>query len=374
MNIEEFKIKFKKNFYRDKIDINCGVEGCHRLSHVNKDSAFRNIKKYGIFKCRNCCYTVDGKKRISEATSYERSPDTCEKMSKAKKSFYQTERGQELKNKLSLATAENHTVHKFDKFKRKGVFQSKKTGKKLSYDSSYELLLCWMLDSDESVVDFETQLVFKINNRGRCLDCLITYKAGNKKAIEMKPKKRIDEFKEQINDSREYANQNGWDFQLMTEDDLGMSYKEIKIWADEYRSKTEGVDYSAYRREINKNKAKKYYQSRIANDKVEVYCEYCKEIHNPLRLTYDRNIVRNGRYVCEREGGHIAGSKPKPHLKKTNPYESEGKKECNACQSVLALDLFSAGKNICKSCRAKKYKEKYKDKKTCNLDTSVFLS
>lgn len=280
-------------------------------------------------------------------------------MAEAKKAFYETDEGKELKKKLSIMTAENHSVHKYDKAKRRGVFESQKTGRKLSYDSSYELRLCWLLDSDDAVLDFETQISFSIDDRGRCLDCLITYEGGNKKAIEMKPKQRIDEFKNQIEDSRKYALQNGWEFQVMTEDDLGMTYNQIRIWADDYRTKNTGVDYHAYRREINKNKARKYYKSNIANDKVEVYCEYCKEIHNPLRLTHDKNIARNGRYICEREGGHIAGSKLKPHLKKINPYESEGKKECNTCKSVLISDSFSSGKSICKACRAAKYKEKY---------------
>lgn len=359
MNLEEFKDKYKNNRFRDKIFISCSVDGCENQTITNKDSAARNIKKHGVFKCRTCCYTEEGRKKISEINSYKRSPETCKKMAEAKKAFYETDEGKELKKKLSIMTAENHSVHKYDKAKRRGVFESQKTGRKLSYDSSYELRLCWLLDSDDAVLDFETQISFSIDDRGRCLDCLITYEGGNKKAIEMKPKQRIDEFKNQIEDSRKYALQNGWEFQVMTEDDLGMTYNQIRIWADDYRTKNTGVDYHAYRREINKNKARKYYKSNIANDKVEVYCEYCKEIHNPLRLTHDKNIARNGRYICEREGGHIAGSKLKPHLKKINPYESEGKKECNTCKSVLISDSFSSGKSICKACRAAKYKEKY---------------
>jgi len=31
------------------------------------------------------------------------------------------------------------------------------------------------------------------------------------------------------------------------------------------------------------------------------------------------------------------------HLKKINPYEADGKKECNTCKSILPLDSFSSG-------------------------------
>lgn len=357
MNFEEFRAAYKKNSFREKISISCSIDGCKNQTITNKDSAARNIKKHGVFKCRTCCYTEEGRKKISETNSYKRSPETCQKMAEAKKAFYRTEEGKQLKKKLSIMTAENHSVHKYDKAKRRGVFESQKTGRKLSYDSSYELRLCWLLDSDDRVLDFETQLLFQINGRGRCLDCLITYKGGKKKAIEMKPKQRIDEFKEQIEDSRRYALQNGWDFQVMTEDDLGMTYNQIRLWADDYRTKNTGIDYHAYRKEINKNKAQKYYQNHIVSDKVEIYCDYCKESHNPLKLTYDRNIKRNGRYICEREGGSISGKNPKK--KKINPYENEGKKQCNNCEKILLIEEFSKGKSICKVCRAKKYKENY---------------
>jgi len=367
MNIEEFEIKYGEYGFRDKISIFCSTEGCENHMLTNKDSAVRNIKKHGTFKCRTCCYTEDGKKRISESTSYKRSPETCRKMAEAKIAFYLTEEGKKLKKKLSVLTAENHSVHKYDKSKRRGVFESKKTGRKLSYDSSYELRLCWLLDSDETVLDFETQLGFQINGRGRCLDCLVTYKSGRKKVIEMKPKQRIDEFKNQIEDTKEYANQNNWDFQLMTEDDLGMNYKQIRLWADDYRTENTGIDYHEYRKENNRKKAKKHYHEKIALDKVNVYCEYCKENHSVLKKSHDSNIKRNGKYICEKEGGHISGSKPKPHLIKENPYAKEGKKQCKKCNEIKFFELFNKDKSrrdgyreYCKDCESIKQKEKYK--------------
>jgi hypothetical protein len=287
-------------------------------------------------------------------------------MAEAKKAFYETEKGKELKKKLSVMTAENHSVHKYEKSKRRGVFQSQKTGRNLSYDSSYELRLCWVLEQEESVLDFETQLGFRIDNRGRCLDCLVTYKGGKKKAIEMKPKQRLDEFKEQIDDSRRHALQNGWEFQVMTEEDLGMTYEQIRTWADDYRTKHTGIDYHAYRDETIRRKSKKYYDTHIATDKVSVFCEYCQLTHEALRLTHDKNIARNGRYICEREGGHIAGSRPKPHLKKANPHAAEGKKECLGCKQVLLFSEYGTDKcradgyaSKCKECRRVAANEKY---------------
>ena len=124
-------------------------------------------------------------------------------------------------------------------------------------------------------------------------------------------------------------------------------------------------------KQLNREKAKRYYHKHIATDTVEVYCEFCKENHTALRLTYDKNIKRNGRYICEKEGGHIAGSKPKLKLRKENPYAVEGKKRCNKCGNIKHLDEFSPDKTKrdgystrCKTCRAKIYKEKYNDKRT----------
>ena len=74
--------------------------------------------------------------------------------------------------------------------------------------------------------------------------------------------------------------------------------------------------------------------------------------------------------VCEREGGHIAGSRPKPHLRKANPYEAEGKKECLGCKQVLPFSEYGADKgradgyaSKCKECRRAIANEKYRRKK-----------
>ena len=92
-------------------------------------------------------------------------------------------------------------------------------------------------------------------------------------------------------------------------------------------------------REQSAARMRRYYERNIANDTVTVFCAFCNEEHHPLRLTHDRNIARNGHYICEREGGHIAGSKPKTSRIKENPYASEGKKKCaGECGQILEFE------------------------------------
>jgi len=370
MNIQDFEEQYRKFRCRERICVPCSTEGCGILSYTNKDSALRNINKNGIFKCRSCCFTEEGKKKMGEASSYKRSPETCQKMAEAKKAFYETEKGKDLKQKLSEIAAAGHAVNKYENSKRQGWFKSAKMDKWIFFGSSYELRLCWVLEQDDNVKFFETQIGFNWEGRGRCLDCLVTFKDRRKKAIEVKPLDRVDEFKEQISDSRMFSAKNGWDFEVYTETNFGMPYHQIRNWADEYRQQLTGIDYTKHRKEMDSNKAKKYYDTHIATDKVSVFCEYCQVTHEALRLTHDKNIARNGRYICEREGGHIAGSRPKPHLRKENPHAADGKKECLGCKQVLSFSEYGADKSRsdgyaskCKECRRVAANEKYARKK-----------
>lgn len=123
-------------------------------------------------------------------------------------------------------------------------------------------------------------------------------------------------------------------------------------------------------REQSAARMKTYYRKHFADDKVEVLCVFCNEVHVALRLTYEKNIARNGRYICEREGGHIAGSKPKLTLRKDNPFASEGKKECKNCKEIKLFEEYSPDKSkrdgycaMCKVCRSAKMKASYARKK-----------
>lgn len=248
------------------------------------------------------------------------------------------------------------------KNRRQGYYETKKANPKvLYYQSSYELKAAIILDETEDVESYVSQHSFSIDNRERITDFIVTWKDKTKTILEIKPERRLEEFKDQIEDNKQYAFKKDWKFEIWTEKELGFKSEHYAAkWADEFISKINNIDFVKERKDRNLSKAKKYYQEKIASNKFEIYCEYCKENHNPLKLTYDRNIKRNGRYICEKEGGHIAGSKPKN--KKNNPYENEGKKQCYVCKNILLLENFSSGKNICKPCRAKRYKKPY-DKK-----------
>lgn len=235
--------------------------------------------------------------------------------------------------------------------------------------SSYELKACLILDNDDNVSFYETQIHFSVDGRKRIIDFLVAYKNGEKKIIEVKPIRRIVQFQEQIQDNEHYAKENGYDFEIWTEEQLGFKNDwEAKVWADGYLSKIHNLNYTKYRKDMTVKRTKKYYRKHIAQDKVEVWCNYCNATHTPLRLTHDKNIARNGRYICEKEGGHIAGQKPKK--KKENPFAAENKKQCNQCQQVLPFESFGIDKTKsdgcatrCKECRAGFYREQYHERK-----------
>lgn len=256
------------------------------------------------------------------------------------------------------------------KNRRKNHHNSYKAG--IIYcDSSYEIKAALMLDADPDVVTYQSHLGFH-NKQGkqRFVDFLVTTKTGQK-IIEIKPFRRLDEYAQQIEDERQYAAEQRCEFEVWTEEQLGFSSEyDATKWADHYLSKINPTDYVAARKELNAAKSKRHYHKHIAQDTIEVHCDYCQTTHTALRLTHDKNIARNGRYICEKEGGHIAGSRPKPHLIKENPYAAEGKKQCNKCGEAKLFEEFSPDKTKrdgystrCKTCRAEVYRLKYQGSK-----------
>jgi hypothetical protein len=369
MNLETFAIQYQSFDEEDQIVVSCDSPECDRKDSLQKRSAYNNVARNGRFLCRSCSYTDEGKAKIGAATSYPRSDETKAKMSAAKKAYFTTDAGKEFKRRLSIMTALGHTQNKYENAKRQGWYPSTKTGKWMFFGSSYELRLCWLLDQDENVETYETQIGYQWEGRGRCLDFLVTFVEGSKKAIEVKPADRLTEeaFVQQLADSEAHARSNGWEFEVNTEKTFSMTYQQIRDWADKYRETITGIDYTAHRMEMDRKKAKKHYDAKIATDTVSLFCTFCNVEHTALRLTHDKNIKRNGRYICEREGGHIAGSKPKK--KKENPHAAEGKKKCNRCEQVKLLEEFgddkmkSDGKATrCKECRAEVATAKYREK------------
>lgn len=368
MTIEEFNSMYANKTSKQKVETIC--EQCHLLVESNKEKAAANIKQNGRYVCRKCrmaetapnrVYSAEARQKIAEAASKPRSEETRRKMSEAKKRFYESKAGKEWKLGQSQLTAKGHSENKFERAKRNGWFKSEKAGRDVFYGSSYELRLCWLLEHDDNVSTFETQVVFHAaSGRGRCIDCVVTFKDGAKKAIEVKPVSRLHESEvdEQINDTRAYALNRGWQFEVCTEHELGMSERELREWADEYIFQTTGEDLKEIRRKAGRRRVAKHYYDKIAQDKVEVFCEYCQQTHIALALTYNKNITRNGRYICEREGGHLVGSRPRPV--KVDLLAAEGKKRCALCKEVKVFDQFGKDSSRrdgyssrCVECRAR---------------------
>jgi len=376
MTKDEFDQQYGNYSQKQRIDVWCNK--CSKSVNTVREKAAENVEKNGCYVCRRCrmsevnpnrTWTAAGKQRIAEATSRPRSAETRRKMSESRKRFFQTPAGQEHKLARSRDAALGHSQNKYEKAKLHGWHYSAKLAKHVFFGSSYELRLCWLLDQDTTVVDYQTQVGFVTpDGRGRCIDCVVTYDNGTKKVIEVKPQTRLDEQSvvEQIADSAKYAISRGWHFEIVSEPALGLSATQIREWADQFLLETTGLDLKQVRKRAWREKAKRHYDNKIATDKVEVDCPFCNEVHSVLVKSHKSNVERNGRYICEREGGHISGSKPKLALRKENLFAAEGKKECVLCKEVKSFDQFGTDKSRrdgyssrCLECRARVAKEKY---------------
>jgi hypothetical protein len=383
MNEEEFKTNYGHLGQKAKISARCS---CGQERIIYKEKAQENIIKHnGFYTCRSCsmkkshCDNPRGQetknKQRQGRLGRKHTEISKRKMSDSANEKWKTEWGRKQKKILAKKTAQQNSNVNLDKSKRKILYISAKNNGQIRVcNSSAEFIACEdILENDNNVISYETQVYYEINGRCRSLDFLIVYKDGTKKAVETKPKKRLTEPENvlQIQDSMSYAELNKWKFEVWTEVELNInSWKNATTRADEYRKKHYDIDYGAYRRNLNIKKSKRHYDTKIATDTVEVYCEWCKKIHDPLRLTYEKNIDRNGRYICEREGGYISGSKPKPHLVKENPYAAEGKKQCKKCEEIKLFEEFSPDNSkrdgycsMCKPCRTAKMKAAYDKKK-----------
>ncbi len=287
------------------------------------------------------------------------------------------------KQKLSYTTAQKHSTGFFHHYHIRGYFKSEKNKRPVYFGSSYELRCMFLYELDASIKSYRRHRAIIINGKARSPDLLVEYVDGGLGIIEIKPKNRLSESDvvDQINDSQLFAQQNGYFFKVWTEDDSGLKndYAIIK-WAKEYLATHQNdTKYAELQQENSRLKAKKHYDEKVSQNKVDVHCLYCsaKEgtevIHSVLRVNYDKNMKNNfekyGHYICEKEGGHIAGSKPKTSLIKENPYAADGKKQCTGCKGIKLFEEFGLDKsrrdgyaNNCKVCRAVKSKIKYQSK------------
>lgn len=251
--------------------------------------------------------------------------------------------------------------------RRQGYYQTKNSGI-IYFSSSYELRAAYLLDKMPEVESYSTQVRFTINGQERFIDFLAKNKNGTYSIVEVKPERQISKCTSQLEDNKSFAKKNDWGFTLWTEKELGLSEFKIREWADKLITEITGIDVDCERKKRSCERSKKYYETKVSQDKTSLYCEYCKETHTPLMLTYKKNIERNGRYICEKEGGSISGKKPKN--KKENPYALEGKKQCTECDDIKLFNEFGFDKsradgysNKCKICRSEQAKKKYETAK-----------
>lgn len=380
MNFEEAAKLYGHLGQKSKVDAIC--IGCNTIKSINKEKLFENIAKYGHYTCRACCTKQRHKdspisKKTREKLRKARLGKQCDEatkrlISEKKKEFYQTPEGEKVKKQISRATSSQHSSKKRDKSKRKVFYISAKNNNDIKVClSSYEFVACEdFFEKDDTILSYDSQVQYDLEDHSRSLDFLLVLKDGNKKVIEIKPESRLTQANHanQIKESKQHAESKGWAFEVWTEKELKInSPKEATRRADEYRKTHYLIDMAAYRKKKNNARGRKHYNNKIKEDKVIIFCEFCSRYHSRLRKTYDINIKKNGRFICNKENGSIIGKREKTHLK--NPLEAEGMKKCTGeCQEIKPLIEFSSngsGKisSKCKQCRAKIAKERYHKRK-----------
>ena len=276
--------------------------------------------------------------------------------------------------KNSKKCAEQHRPGVFKHSHIRGHFPSKKNGASIYFGSSYELRCLFLLEADPAVAGFRRCDTFKGAERWRNPDLWVDFVDGRSEVWEVKPEAMLvnAEVQLQVAESLKFATERAVVFRVWTEKDSGLKGEhEIIDWAREYAAKACGdPSYLERQKEGRKRIRERYYERHFTNDKVEVWCEFCQANHTALRKTYEKNIARNGEYVCERYGGHLAGKKPKLALRKTNPYAGDGKKQCSQCKEVLELSQFGMrkaswdGRSVaCNGCVSKLKAARYSTRK-----------
>ncbi len=312
------------------------------------------------------------------ANPWKKSEQAKINMSVAANKKWASDIGKLLKEKLSRLTAEKMASGKLRR-SHSGYFFSKKMNKNITWFSTYELRAIWLCENDPQVTEYETCFYYNINGRDRVGDLLI-----NKKHLkEIKPQiildKKYPKVELQIQDGKDFANVSGYTFETWSEKELKVKdYFELLDWSDTIRKQLYGMDNKAIRKARALERQKKYYKKNIQNNKIDVFCKYCNKHHTVLRLVYERDIKNKEDYICHLENAKRVGRLPKDHLKKDNPYASDGKKQCNECKGVKLFEEFSPDKSKrdgystrCKICRAAKYKAKYQEKKGSDSQSSI---
>lgn len=205
----------------------------------------------------------------------------------------------------------------------KGWHEHDKAGGKVFYSSSYELKAFMKLDDDNNIKSYRREQVvvryFNPKKKFRAsylVDIEVKMTDGSTKWIEVKPAAWLsDEIIIAKHEAAEIeAESLGIKFEVWTELELFgavANLKHITDWSEKVRAMG-GVEMNEEERKARaRARAKKHYRNKIAVDTVVVDCPFCEKQHVVLRKSFERNIARNGRYICEREGGSISGKKSK---------------------------------------------------------------
>ncbi len=274
------------------------------------------------------------------------------------------------KEVLSRNCARQHEGGAFKHAHVRGHFYSVKNERAVYFGSSYELRCAYLLEEDPRVLRYQRCDAFRGVEGWRNPDFLVTLQGGRQEVLEVKPGARLLEHAVcgQLQESQQYAARHGWGFRVWTEKDSQLGgEKEIVAWALGYLAAKGDSAFEAERKVARQQVRARHY-AKLTADRVEVRCDFCQAVHTPMRQSFDRNVKKNGRYICERLGGHVAGQKPKPL--KQNPWAVEGKKQCSVCAQVLDLTEFDVRRRVrdgraaaCKACVSKRNALRYQANK-----------
>lgn len=219
------------------------------------------------------------------------------------------------KEQLSLKCAIQNQQGDFKQNHIRGYFKTTKNNNgEVYYGSSYELRYLYLVNKIENIKEITRGDIFKDSQgKSRNPDFKITHEDGTIEIVEIKPEKRCKEEKTQIqiNETIKYADKNNYKFSLWTEKESQLSgEREIISWAKKIILETTGnADWIIKQKEISKKSTRKHYENKIKNNKIEVYCGFCKTHHKILKLSYNINIKKNGKYIYIKENGHIIGKR-----------------------------------------------------------------
>lgn len=330
--------------------------------------------------------------KISRAnTGQKRSEEVCKKMSESRKKMLEEQGGFTKEHRANISKA----VVKMYKngfnpnsFHVKGWHSSPKAGD-IPFRSSYEKKAFLKLDADPEVesyvyepVDIEYFDPVSEVNRLYIVDLEVKMVDGTRKFVEVKPLNRIEQVPvaTKLAAGRKYADEMGVEFEVWSEPELFGSAvynpKIIQQFTDSLRNET-NPEQDEIRWQKYRERTKRYYDKNIANDNIQVWCDFCQEDHIILAISHRKNVKKNGRYICIKENGVMIGSLPNKHKNPfLNPYAPVGKKKCTFCEEIKLLEEFGTDKgradgraNRCKECRAKINKEKYQENKKPKEET-----